>query len=670
MTGQAWLWWIPALPLAGAAVNGAVALWKRWTPGERHTDTTGRWPAGWIASAAMLGAFFVALYGFARLTGLPLEDRALASTAVSWIRAGTVDVRAALVLDALSAVMALVVTGVGFLIHVYSVGYMAHDPDRDRYFAYLNLFAGLMLVLVLGDGLPLLFVGWEGVGLCSYLLIGFWYRDEAKAKAGKKAFVVNRVGDFGFLLGMIVLFLVSPPGRPTLAFETLRELGPVAPGMLTAAALLLFVGACGKSAQFPLYLWLPDAMAGPTPVSALIHAATMVTSGVYMIARLSFLFEASETACAVIASVGAFTALIAATIGFVQNDIKKVLAYSTVSQLGFMVLAVGVGGYAAGVFHLTTHAFFKALLFLAAGSVIHAMEHALPHGDDPNDIRRMGGLRTRLPATFWVFLAGWAAIVGIPGTSGFFSKEEILVSVLRAERIPAWLVGPLFAAAVLAAGCTAFYMTRLLWLVFLGRPRMEPAVASKVKDGGPTMQLPLVPLALLSIVAGFGWTSFEGWLAPLLHGVVEAAHRGVEAAAHAHPGVGGHGNPAPWALAALAIGAGTAYVVYDRRPELAASWSAQFRGWHRLLQRKYWLDEIAEGLFVRPIHALSKGFLWRAVDVRVVDGTVNGVGRAARSGAAFVSRLQTGRIQRYALGVASGLAAVSIYVVARLRGGG
>ena len=701
------LWLIPLIPASGALVNGLRTLFVRWTPGgagehgphveseragsgdvepagahagEHHPGPAGTWPAGWIATAAMFAAFALSAWLFVAQL-VPLHGGALHSGGFSWIAAGIVDVRAQLLFDPLSGLLTLVVTGVGALIHLYSVGYMAHDENRDRYFTYLNLFAAMMLVLVLGDSLPVLFVGWEGVGLCSYLLIGFWYTDEQKAIAGKKAFVVNRVGDFGFLLGMFTLFAAAPmAGHPTLAFTTLATAAPtLAPAVITAACLLLFVGAAGKSAQFPLYVWLPDAMAGPTPVSALIHAATMVTAGVYMIARLGFLFSLSPTACAVVAIVGAFTAVFAASMGFVQNDIKKVLAYSTVSQLGFMVLAVGAAGvgYLAGVYHLTTHAFFKALLFLGSGSLIHAMQHALPEGSDPNDIRSMGGMRHKMPWTFRTFWIGWAAIVGFPLFAGFWSKDEVLATTLHSTTLSLtweYLPETLFAAGVIAAAFTAFYMTRVLVLVFYGAPRMGAEAEAKVHESGWEMVAPMGVLAVLSVIAGvlwapmFGWAPLEHFLEPAILGAqraaLRAAHAGVEGA-----GVAAHGfdwMPPVLATAAFGVGVWAAWYLYVAHPELPRLLAARRRLLYRMLWNKWFVDEALEGVFVNPVRRVSTGLLWRGIDVRIIDGAVNGLGGIARSTGAALVKLQTGITQNYAMGITAGVAALAIYVVARL----
>ena len=470
--------WIPLLPFLAMLVH--VFFGRR----------LGRGPVGWIACGAVGASFILSVQALLTLSaagpGAVLVDRAY-----QWIAAGEFSVDATLNFDALAAVMCLVVSGVGFLIHVYSTGYMGHDPDYARYFAYLNLFTASMLVLVLADSLPLMFVGWEGVGLCSYLLIGFWYTDPEKASAGKKAFVVNRIGDAGCVLGMALLFWsLSDGGLASLRFAVVNEhAAELGGGIALAAALLLFVGATGKSAQIPLFVWLPDAMAGPTPVSALIHAATMVTAGVYMVARLNGLYLAAPAAMTVVAAIGALTAFAAASIGIAQNDIKKVLAYSTISQLGYMFLALGVGAFAAGLFHVVTHAFFKALLFLGAGSVIHALH-------EEQDIRNMGALRSKMPITSATFLVATLAIAGVPGLSGFFSKDEILASAFAGGHYGLWALG------LLGAAMTAFYMTRLLVLTFYGDYRGDNERWQKAHESPKSMTFALVVLAVLAAVGG------------------------------------------------------------------------------------------------------------------------------------------------------------------------
>jgi NADH-quinone oxidoreductase subunit L len=575
-------------------------------------------------------------------------------------------------LDPLSAVMILVITGIGSLIHVYSTAYMHDEAESEfaRYFSYLNLFAAFMLVLVLGSNFPVMFIGWEGVGLCSYLLIGFWFRKPAAADAGKKAFIVNRVGDFGFILGMLAIFVTFG----TLDVQAVAGAVATRPaettfGIVTLITLLLFVGATGKSAQIPLHVWLPDAMEGPTPVSALIHAATMVTAGVYMIGRNAVLFSHAPITLDVVAIVGCLTALMAGTIGLVQTDIKRVLAYSTVSQLGYMFLAMGVGAFAGGIFHLYTHAFFKALLFLGSGAVIHAL-----HGEQ--DLRRMGGLRRELPITYWTFLMGTLAIAGVPLLSGFFSKDEILWKTFSRGHPVLW------ALAVLTAFLTATYMFRLLYLTFFGERRQADAHAAHT--GGPAhgharagghahlhdapaaMAIALVVLAAGSIVAGYvgvphalgGHNRIEAFLEPSFHAPAAGA---LDGAPEAAPGTHDTGTElalmAVSTLVALA-GIGVATVLFLRRPGLAAALADRFRGVHRLLLNKYFVDEAYEAAIVQPIKRTSTGLLWRGIDAGLIDGTVNGVGLAVRGWSAVLRRLQTGSVRAYAMSMF--LAAVAI----------
>jgi NADH-quinone oxidoreductase subunit L len=594
----------------------------------------GRRAVSLVGPLVVGAAFVIAISAVMKLAAYG-EGASLVDSMFSWIDAGRVHVDARLRLDALSAVMTLVVTGVGFLIHVYSAGYMGHDEDYARYFAYLNLFTLSMLLLVLADSILLFFVGWEGVGLCSYLLIGFWYEKDENAAAGKKAFVVNRVGDAGFLLGIMLLFwTLGAAGVWTLDFTGFRDnVDKLPAGVATAAALLLFVGATGKSAQLPLYVWLPDAMAGPTPVSALIHAATMVTAGVYMIARMHFLYDLSPTALHWVAAIGAATAFFAATIGLVQNDIKRVLAYSTVSQLGYMFLAMGVGAYAFGIFHLMTHAFFKALLFLGAGSVIHGM-------GGEQDIRRMGGLRAKMPTTFATFVVGCAAIAGVPLLAGFFSKDAILAAAFTSEHGHPllWLVG------VTGAVLTAFYMFRLLFLTFFGEFRGDAHAAEHVHESPSSMTVPLGVLAALSIVGG--WVGLpEHWLwgdrfAEFLSPVVGAFHgeagAGVEVALMAA------------SIAAAFGGIGLAYYLYLVRPELPARVAERSRGVYETLLNKYWVDEAYDATFVAGTVGGAR-WLWKWIDVLLIDGTVNGVGTFVRLQSATWRRLQTGNVQHYAL---------------------
>jgi NADH-quinone oxidoreductase subunit L len=668
--------WIVLVPLLGAAING---LLNRRLP---------RQAAGLLACAAVGVSFVMSVVVFLRLLGMPAEARFLSDTMATWMGLGNFRVDLAFAIDPLGAVMALVVTGVGFLIHIYSLGYMAHDHGFQRFFTYLNLFIFAMMMLVLGENLLMLFVGWEGVGLCSYLLISFWFNDEANAAAGKKAFVVNRVGDFGFLLGIFLIGVNLLPhldgSEGVFSFRTMQHhvnyLAPAA----TAICLLLFVGATGKSAQIPLYIWLPDAMAGPTPVSALIHAATMVTAGVYMIARMNFLFVLSPTALAVVAAIGVATAFFASTIALTQNDIKKVLAYSTVSQLGYMMLACGVGAFAMGIFHVMTHAFFKALLFLGSGSVIHAMS-------DEQDMRVMGGLKNKLPITYWTFLIGTLAIAGVFPLAGFFSKDEILWKAFSSEGggVLPWAIG------FIAAGMTAFYMMRLVVLTFFGENRATAEVQKHIHESPATMTVPLIVLAVLSIVGGWiGWPHFmgggawfEGWLEPVFASASGAAHgaaahganeahgavsHAVEAAGHAaasghDAGHGGHDTTMEWVLAGASLlwgilGLVLGWFVYMKKTDLAESFRTMGGGFvHRVLLNKYYVDEAYEAVFLRPGFALSKNVLWKGVDAGFIDGLlVNGSALTVAIVGAILRIFQNGMIRFYAWSFTIG---VTVYVL-------
>ncbi len=633
--------WIVLAPLAGSA---AIALFGSRLP---------RRLIGILACSAVGVSFVIGVAGFLKLKNLSGQDGQeaafLADTLYRWISVGGLTANAAFVLDRLSAVMVLVVSGVSFMIHVYSIGYMARDKSNWRYFSYLNLFVFFMLLLVSADNIGLMFVGWEGVGLCSYLLIGFWFEDREKATAGKKAFIVNRIGDFGFLLAIILIFTQLG----TLDFYGIAEQAPLVlthgSALATAIALLLFLGATGKSAQIPLYVWLPDAMAGPTPVSALIHAATMVTAGVYMIVRLNVLYLLAPFAMGVVAIVGVLTAIYAASIGLVQNDIKKVLAYSTISQLGYMFLAVGVGAFSAGIFHLMTHAFFKALLFLGAGCVIHSMS-----GDQ--DIRNMGGLREKLPATYWTFLIATLTIAGIPPLSGFFSKDEILWQAFSQGHWLLWFV------AFATAGLTAFYMFRLLFLTFFGTCRAEEKVRSKIHESPLVMTLPLVILAVLSVVGGIvgfpealgGSNDFHHWLAPVLAN--ENGTLPVEPGRHFPHWV-------EYLLIVLSVavalcGYFTARWFYIRKPETARNLAERMPITYQLLSNKYYVDEIYNILIVQPIKLISTYILWKFFDVGVIDGLVNLTGRSVRGLGRVAARLQTGYAQAYAVTFILGVALV------------
>jgi NADH-quinone oxidoreductase subunit L len=627
---------IPALPLVGFLL--AVG-----------TGARARRLALIVAPATVGMAFMIALSAVVTLASAP-EGARLVDVVYPWIVAGPFHADLAFRIDALSAVMVLIVTGVGFLIHVYSIGYMAHDDALPRFFAYLNLFMFAMLLLVLADNLLVLFVGWEGVGLCSYLLIGFWYEKDENAAAGKKAFIVNRIGDMGFVLGLLLLAWSTAGAHGALSLDIAHVEAHVADlgtSTATAIALLLLVGAAGKSAQLPLYVWLPDAMAGPTPVSALIHAATMVTAGIYMIARLHVVFLASPFALEVVAILGAATALFAATIALVQTDIKKVLAYSTVSQLGFMVLALGVGAFSTAIFHVMTHAFFKALLFLGAGSVIHGMS-------GEQDVRQMGGLRKKMPVTWWTFLIGTLAIAGAPGFAGFFSKDEILAHTWSGGHYLLWAVGALTAAL------TAFYMFRLLFLTFAGELRASEEVAHHVHESPATMTIPLMVLALLSLVGGWvglpeGWLwgpAFDRFLAPVTgHAHVAEGSAGVELALMIVTTV-------------LAVaGATLAYVFYVRLPGLPMVLAWRLKPAYDLLSGKYWIDELYDATVVRP-YVWASNLLWR-VDQVVIDGAVNGAATAVVVNGQLWRYVQDGNVQHYALVFLGGAVVLLSYCLVR-----
>ncbi len=649
---------IPLLPLIGFAVNGIWYGLIQTRPGAKKAGST---IPGVIATLAIFASFVISLMTFLQLQGMEEAHRVIEQVAFSWIKAGDFNLDMGFRVDVLSTLFTLVISGVGTLIHIYSIGYMSHDESPTKFFAYLNLFCFAMLMLVLGSSLPILFLGWEGVGLCSYLLIGYWYQDIEKAKAGKKAFIVNRVGDFGFLIGMFLIYTTFG----TLDFVQLKQavMGAggtgVAAGTVTAICLLLFVGCMGKSAQIPLYVWLPDAMAGPTPVSALIHAATMVTSGIYLVSRLNFLYSLSPTALSVVAAIGAFTAFFAATIAIAQTDIKKILAYSTVSQLGYMFLACGVGAYTAGVFHVITHAFFKALMFLGAGSVIHGMH-------EEQDILKMGGLRSKMPQTFATFAVGWLAICGIPPFSGFFSKDEILWDAFSSPHgsIILWAIGA--ATAVM----TAFYMTRLFSLTFLGKPRFnethphahhdshsdEPAHGNGgVHESPLSMTGPLMVLAVLSAIGGFMGIPHMSWLAHWLEPVIPH-----------HVGESHVAESMEWVLMAVSV-AGAALGIYFslnlyKNLAKAESLKKRFAWLHKTLENKWYVDEIYEAVFVKPIQMLSEG-LWKGFDIAVIDRIVVGFGRVSMWTGQTVRVLQTGSIQVYAFMLLLGLVATVGYLI-------
>ena len=624
------LWIIPLLPLLGSAVNGLLGS---------------KWPNKWVTTVALGStglSFACALEAVREFLGYyEIHHQAYVKSFFDWIVAYSTDFRIGfdLQMDQLTVVMVLVVTGVGFLIHIYATGYMAHEGGYYRFFSYLNLFMFFMLILVLAANYVLLFVGWEGVGLCSYLLIGFYFLKKSASDAGKKAFIVNRIGDFGFMLGMFLLFRTFHSLDFATVFDAAAKLQPDAMGqfgIITVACLLLFMGATGKSAQLPLYVWLPDAMEGPTPVSALIHAATMVTAGVYVVARSHVLFTHAPTAMYVVAIVGCATAFFAATIGLVQSDIKKVLAYSTVSQLGYMFLACGVGAFGAGIFHLMTHAFFKALLFLSAGSVIHAM-------GGEQDMWHMGGLSSKIKVTFWCMLSGTIAIAGFIPFAGFFSKDAILFAAYNSD----YSGKALYGVGLLAAILTSFYMFRLIWLTFFSEKRYDEHHVH-VHESPKSMTVPLMILALLSLVGGWvaapalwgGKNYFAEFLAPIF-GAGEAA--GSEAA-----------HSLELMLSGVAVLAATAGLIVAWRMYAKGAKRGTSEGLHKLLYNKYYVDELYQATIVGPLVWLSRNVLWKVVDAGVIDGAVNGIAEGAASVGDTVRRTQSGNTRSYAVWVVIG----------------
>ncbi len=646
MQNQSLLGWIILLPIIGAALNGVFGA----IPWKKIPRISGNF-SGVIATGAVFGSFLISASMFlSLLKGSGSAVSYLEYTAFPWISVGSFEIPMLFRMDTLNGALCLLVTGVGSLIHLYSTSYMHDDENPQRYFTYLNMFVASMLILILGGSLPILFIGWEGVGLCSYLLIGFWYQDIEKAQAGKKAFVVNRIGDLGFLLGMFLIFAKFG----TLDFVQLKQaMGGLAPemglGVLTVITLFLFVGATGKSAQIPLFVWLPDAMAGPTPVSALIHAATMVTAGVYMTCRLGFLYSLTPTTSLVVAVTGGLTALLAATIAITHNDIKKVLAYSTVSQLGYMFLAVGVGAYTTAVFHLLTHAFFKALMFLGSGSVIHAM-------GGEQDMRKMGGLRQWMPITYRTFVVGTLAISGVPIFSGFFSKDEILWQAFSSP-----LGGlPLYIIGLITAGLTATYMGRLVCLTFLGENRSDKETRDHLHESPWQMTAPLIVLAVLAGFGGFlavphflGGHAIPNFLEHLFAGVV--------------PENIGHGShAAEWGLMLLsvAVACGCLYLSYwlyvvkkikDREP----------KGLTAVLFNSYYLNEIYDAAFVKSIHGASVA-LWKYIDVKLIDGAVLMTAKISQAGGRVVRTFQTGQMEHYLVVMMAGLLMLVSVFIARL----
>jgi NADH-quinone oxidoreductase subunit L len=622
------LWIIPLLPLLGSAINGLSGA---------------KWPnkiINWVALGSTGLSFACALEAVREFIAyFEANHQGFRREFFDWIIAGNFRAGFDLQFDQLTVVMVLVVTGVGFLIHIYSTGYMAHEGGYYRFFSYLNLFMFFMLILVLAANFVLLFVGWEGVGLCSYLLIGFYFLKKSAADAGKKAFIVNRIGDFGFMLGMFLLFRTFHSLDFKAVFDGVQLRSPDAMGefgVLTIASLLLFVGATGKSAQIPLYVWLPDAMEGPTPVSALIHAATMVTAGVYVVARSHVLFTHAPTAMYVVAMVGCATAFFAATIGLVQSDIKKVLAYSTVSQLGYMFLACGVGAFGAGIFHLMTHAFFKALLFLSAGSVIHAM-------GGEQDMWRMGGLASKIKVTFWCMLFGTIAIAGFPPFAAFFSKDSILFSAYNYEHSGKVL----YTVGLIAAILTSFYMFRLVWLTFYGEKRYDEHHVH-VHESPRNMTIPLIILAFLSLTGGWfalpalfdGKDYFAEFLAPVFATAEASGGESAQSLEHMLSIV---------AVLAATIGLIIAWRMYAKDVRRGTS-----EGLHKILYNKYYVDELYQAVVVGPLMWLSRNVLWKVVDAGVIDGTVNGIAHGTTAIGDTVRHTQSGNTRSYAVWVLLG----------------
>jgi NADH-quinone oxidoreductase subunit L len=621
--------WIILFPALGVLIIAFAAHRKP------HT-------ASLIACTAVGLSFITSLICVQQLVQLSPEARKISVDYFTWIQAGAFKATFGLFLDPLSSVMILVVTGVGFLIHVYSIGYMHDDPLYSRFFAYLNLFLFSMLILVLANNYLLLFVGWELVGLCSYLLIGFWFEKKSAADAGKKAFIVNRIGDFGFLIGIFTLFVLFGSVHFQ---EVFPKAASAAPAMITFACLWLFCGAVGKSAQVPLYVWLPDAMEGPTPVSALIHAATMVTAGVYMVARSSPLFSLSETALTVVAITGTITAIFAATMALVQYDIKRVLAYSTVSQLGYMFMALGVGSYTAGIFHLMTHAFFKALLFLCAGSVMHAMHNEV-------DFRKMGGLKGPLSKTYVRFLIGSLAIAGIIPFAGFFSKDAILLGAFVHKPFGIiWIIG------LITALMTAYYTFRVIYRVFYVQPS-DPHAAEHAHESPPVMMIPLTVLMILSTFGGFVGTPWSDAFGHFLEPVFPQTHHEVSHSLE-YTLMGA-------ALAIAAVGILIAYIFHYKKPEVAERLVAEngfIKSIHNLLYNKWYVDELYNAVFVKPIAWVADRIFYRMIDVNIIDGIVNDVAAFLRGTGNIFRRFQNGDARTYAVAILIGTLGLVVYFI-------
>jgi NADH-quinone oxidoreductase subunit L len=621
------VWLVPLIPLIGFIVNGLG----------RNTLSKGL--IGSIGSGVLLISFLLSIGIFLELGSDVVKSHEV--FLFDWISAGTLKIPLSFLIDPLSSIMLLIITGVGFLIHIYSIGYMHDDAGFGKFFSYLNLFIFFMLLLVLGSNYIVMFIGWEGVGLCSYLLIGFWYTNSSYASAAKKAFVMNRIGDLGFLLGVFLIFTTFGSIEFSKIFPQAANMLP-GDSTLTLIALLLFIGACGKSAQLPLFTWLPDAMAGPTPVSALIHAATMVTAGIYMIARSNVLFDLAPVVQHLIAIIGLATALIGALIAMTQTDIKKVLAYSTVSQLGYMFLGLGVGAYDGGFFHVITHAFFKALLFLGAGSVIHAMHHE-------QDMRHMGGLRKKLPVTFITMLIGTLAIAGLPPFSGFFSKDEILAHVYEHDKVM-WVIG------VFTAFLTAFYMFRMLFLTFFGTYRGTHHAEEKIHESPKSMTIPLIVLAILSAVGGFigipevlgGHHWLSQWLSPVI------MH---------HPEAGDHSTEFMLmgiTIVGVLISIGIAYARYVKQNHVPVAAEAKRPMLASISYHKFYIDELYDAIIRKPLDALST-FFYKIVDTKIVDGIVNGLGLGTSEASKGLRLLQSGNVGFYIFMMVVGIISLLLY---------
>lgn len=635
-----YVWLVPLLPLLGFLINGLL--------GKKLGESV----VSWVGCGSVGLSFLVSIGVLFELLKYPPAQRLIQKIVFPWVWSGSFRIDIGFQVDPLSTVMILVVSGVGFFIHLYSVGYMGKDPGYARYFAYLNLFVFSMLTLVLANNFLLLYLGWEGVGLCSYLLIGFWYEKKSAADAGKKAFIVNRVGDFGFALGVMLIFWTLG----TLNYAQVFKAAPLllSPGgtLITAITLLLFLGAVGKSAQIPLYVWLPDAMEGPTPVSALIHAATMVTAGVYMVARCHVLYLMAPVSLSLVAVIGAVTALYAASIALVQNDIKRVLAYSTISQIGYMFLGCGVGAFAAGIFHLMTHAFFKALLFLGAGSVMHALSGEL-------DLRKMGGLKRYLPVTFLTFLTGVLAISGIPLFSGFFSKDEILWKAFSNPQgsLILWLIG------FITAGMTAFYMFRLFLSIFLGKSRVEERIKPHIHESPKSMTIPLIILAFLSLIGGYvgiphslgGGSNFDKFLSPVFEKASEQAHV-------AHLPLSTEYLLMILSIAVVLVGVLIAYRFYISRPEAPKRLVEKYKGAYTVLLNKYYVDEFYAKIIVNPLLSLAL-WCWRFFDAKIIDGAANGSAFLVGWMSAIIRKLQTGYVRNYALSLVLGVVIILAYFI-------